>query len=114
MRDAESPEGLTWLGREKRPGVSTIGSLMIGADGSAPVDENGFPYQVLIEYDEHNQALDLLRDEAGRPLTWVLTPDGTDHVRDQEGRAALRPAPPEVAEVAEEWLAEERGDTPTS
>lgn len=76
----------------------------------APVDENGHPYQVLIEYDEHNKALDLLRDETGRPLTWTLTPDGTADVRDHEGRAALRPAPPEVARAAEEWLAEERGD----
>lgn len=114
MRDGEGPDALTWLGRERRPGVSSIGSLMIGADGSGPVDENGFPYQVLIEYDEHNRALDLLRDEAGRPLTWVLTPDGTDHVRDQEGRAALRHAPPEVAEAAERWLGEERGDAPRS
>lgn len=109
MTGAEGPDGLTWPGHEKRPGVSSIGSLVIGLDGSGPVDENGFPYQVLIEYDEHDQALDLVRDEARRPLTWIVTPDGTDHVRAPDGRAALRPAPPEVAGSAEEWLAEERG-----
>lgn len=109
MVDAEEPDGLTWLSRDKRPGVSSIGSLMIGFDGSAPVDENGFPYQVLVEYDEDDQALDLVRDEAGRPLTWVLTADGTDVVRDQDGRSALRPAPPDVGDSAEEWLSEERG-----
>lgn len=106
--EVDGREGWSWLEHEQRPGVSTIGSLMIHEP--APVDENCWPYQVLIEYDEHNQALDLVRDEAGRPLTWILTPDGTADVRDHEGRAALRPAPPEVARAAEEWLADERGD----
>ena len=87
--DIDGREGRVWLEHEKRPGVSAIRSLMIRE--SAPVDENGHPYQVLIEYDEHNEALGLVRDEAGRPLTWILTPDGISDVRDHEGRAALRP-----------------------
>ncbi len=88
-------EDWTWLECEKRSGTFTIGSLMVGTP--APLDEHGHPFQVLIEYDDQDQPLDLVRDDAGRPLAWVLTADGTDNVRDSEGRAALRPAPPEVA-----------------
>lgn len=101
-------DGWIWLREKRRSGVASIGSLMIQGDASR--DEHGHPHQVLVEYDEQSRAVDLLRDESGRPLTWILTADGTDHIRDESGRDALRPAPPVVAEAAEQWLADERRD----
>ena len=107
MSDPADNEDWTWLAREKRPGVCTIGSLMVRTPGR--LDEHGHPFQVLVEYDDQNRPVDLLRDDVGRPLAWVLTEDGTDNVRDSKGQAALRAVPADVAAAAEEWLLDERG-----
>ncbi|HSK22642.1 MAG TPA: hypothetical protein VK906_05685 [Egicoccus sp.] len=78
--------------------------------GDAPRDPNGHPYQVIVLADDEERLLGLLTDDDGRPLTWILTADGTDDVRDEHGRAALRPAPPEIAAAGWDWLASERDD----
>lgn len=96
---------MRWLPEERREGVAYIGSLLV--HGDAPRDEHGFPFQVLIEYSSDDRALDLVTDEAGCPVAWVLDPT-SELVRDDQGRAAVQPVPDDVADTAWAWLEDER------
>lgn len=96
------------LTEDLRRGAATVGSVMF--TGDAPRDPNGLPFQVVVLADERGELIGLMAADDGTPLTWVLTADGTDDVRDEHGRVALRPAPPEIAAAGWDWLATERDD----
>lgn len=90
---------------ELRADAASVGSVMILGD--APRDPNGLPFQVAVRIDSEGRPLGLVTDLDGEPLAWVVSADGTDDIRDEAGRAALRPVPPDIAGTARESLTEE-------
>ena len=54
------------------------------------------------------RVLGILTDADGTPLAWVMASDGRDDIRDEEGRSALRPVPPEIAAAAWAYLEDAR------
>ncbi|WP_052666486.1 hypothetical protein [Nitriliruptor alkaliphilus] len=104
----QAPDLERWrpLTDELRAKAASVGSVMIGGD--APRDPNGLPFQVAVRTDADGRPLGLVTDLDGEPLAWVMSADGTDGIRDEAGRDALRPVPADVAEAAQESLAEEQ------
>jgi hypothetical protein len=104
----KAPDIERWrrLTDEMREGAAGLGSVMFR--GNAPRDPNGLPFQVVARCDADGQLIGLVTDLEGEPLAWVMAADGTDDIRDEAGRAALRPVPTDIAEAAWTCLAEER------
>lgn len=87
-----------------------LGSLLMAspeqasAEKALPLDEHGFPYQViLVLLPGGHGTKDLKRDEAGRVLGWEVSAEG----RPGPG---MQPVPVEVAAAAEQWLEDYRRD----
>jgi hypothetical protein len=104
----QAPDLERWrpLTDEPRGGAASLGSVMI--TGDAPRDPNGLPFQVAVRSDADGGLVGLITDRDGDPLAWVISADGTDDIRDEAGRGALRPVPADVAEAAWDYLAEEQ------
>lgn len=104
----QAPDQARWrpLTDELRGGAASLGSVMIMGD--APRDPNGMPFQLAVRLDADDRPVGLITDLDGEPLAWVISADGTDDIRDEAGRAALRPVPADVAEAAWEYLDEEQ------